>query len=291
MTVLADSTPPPEVNDFASGPSDEDSGALLAGSGIPVYEAVRLLGVVTGATRSALVGGMSIDQGQSARFRRLVDRRLSGEPLQYLEGTAPFGPLELVVDRRVLIPRPETEQLWERALELLPRRPCTVVDLGTGSGCLALGIKFRRPDIRVIATDISSDAIEVARHNACLLVLDVEFHHGDRLAALVPSLRGRVEMIVTNPPYVAESEWAGLPSEIRDHEPRVALVMGDGLEMYRYLAFAAAPWLAPTGMLMSEIGDRQGQAVRRLFGEAGWRATIARDLTGRDRFLMARKHR
>ena len=235
--------------------------------------------------------GLQVDGVLVDRFRRLVKRRLVGEPLQYLEGTAQFGPIELEVDRRVLVPRPETEQLWERAMGLLPDRPCTVVDMGTGSGCLALAIKYERPDARVVATDISADALEVARQNAEVLGLDVEFREGDRLSALDPSLRRNLGMIVTNPPYVAESEWAGLPPDVRNHEPRVALVMGDGLDMYRYLAGEAGSWLAPTGVLVSEIGERQGEQIRRLFGEAGWGVVISRDLAGRDRVLVARKGR
>ena len=268
-----------------------NSRALLAGSGLPDHEAERLLRVVTGATRAAVIDGLSVDQARLSDFRRLVRRRLAGEPLQYLEGTAAFGPLDLVVDGRVLIPRPETEQLYERAMELLPDRRCTVVDLGTGSGCLALAIKYRRPDIRVVATDISPDALDVARHNADLLGLDVEFCVGDRLGALDLSLRGKVGMIVTNPPYVAESEWAGLPPDVRDHEPRVALVMGDGLDMYRYLAGEAGSWLASTGVLVSEIGEGQGEEIMRVFGEAGWAPVVSPDLAGSDRFLVARRHR
>ena len=264
------------------------SRALLTGSPLPHHEAERILRVVTGEGRAAIVSGTLLNDDQARRFRYLASRRVAGEPLQYLEGTVQFGPIEVMVDRRVLIPRPETEQLWERAMEVLPQRPCTVVDLGTGSGCLALAIKYRRPEIRVVATDICPDALEVARHNAARLDLDVEFCQGDRLAVLDPSLRGTVGMIVTNPPYVAESEWPGLPPEVRDHEPRLALVMGDGLDMYRYMSSGAIPWLAPTGVLVSEIGEQQGNDIRRLFDEAGWRTVISRDLAGRDRFLVAR---
>ena len=264
---------------------------LIAGLGLPGHEAERLLRVVTGATRAAVAGGLLVDEVLTGRFHRLVERRMAGEPLQYLEGTAQFGPIELVVDRRVLIPRPETEQLWEMAMQLLADRPCTVVDLGTGSGCLALALKHRRADVRVVATDISADALDVARSNAGHLDLDVEFREGDRLAALDTSLRGTVAMIVTNPPYVSQSEWPVLPPDVRDHEPRVALVMGDGLDMYRYLASEAASWLTPDGVLVSEIGERQGEEIKRLFDDHGWKPAISRDLAERDRFLVARKDR
>ena len=133
------------------------------------------MSLVTGVSRSAVVAGFPVGAALALRFRRLVGRRKAGEPLQYLEGTVQFGPIVLEVDARALIPRPETEQLWERTMALLPDRPCTVVDIGTGSGCLALAVKHRRPDVHVIATDISSDALELARSNAERLRLDVDF--------------------------------------------------------------------------------------------------------------------
>lgn len=261
---------------------------LVSESGLAAHEAERLLQLVTGADRSAVVGGIPVDDARLLRFRELVSRRRAGEPLQYLEGTVQFGPIELEVDGRVLIPRPETEQLWDRAMALLPGRACTVVDVGTGSGCLALAIKHRRQDIRVVATDISRDALELARSNARRLALDVEFRHGDGLAALDPSMQGAVRMIVTNPPYIAEADWPDLPSDVRDHEPRSALVMGDGLDMYRHLAEGASSWLQATGVLVTEIGEFQGSEVRRLFRSRGWEASVEQDWTGRDRFLVAR---
>ena len=269
----------------------EGSHILIRECGLLEHEAERLLRLVTGAARSAVVGGMPVDEARVSRFRGLAARRKAGEPLQYLEGTVQFGPIELKVDRRVLIPRPETEQLWERAMGLLFDGPCVVVDMGTGSGCLALAIKHRRPDVRVVATDIGADALEVARHNAELLGLDVEYREGDRLSALDPCLRGNIGMIVTNPPYVSEREWQDLPADVRDHEPKVALALGDGVDMYRYLASEAAPWLTQSGVLAAEIGETQGQEVQGLFEGLGWQAEIGRDWTGRDRFLVARRDR
>ncbi len=268
-----------------------ESGELVSGSGLPRHEAERLLRGVAGAPRAALVGGLRMDDVQAGRFHRLVERRLAGEPLQYLEGTVQFGPIELDVDRRVLIPRPETEQLWERAMGLLPDGPCVVVDMGTGSGCLALAIKYGRPDVRVMATEISAEALAVARSNAARSGLELEFYLGDRLDALDRSVRGTVSMIVTNPPYVSEREWQDLPADVRDHEPKVALALGDGVDMYRYLASEAAPWLTQSGVLAAEIGETQGQEVQGLFEGLGWQAEIGRDWTGRDRFLVARRDR
>lgn len=265
-----------------------NSRVLINKSGLAAHESERLLRLVTGATRAEVVGGLLLDSRSADRFRRLVGRRLAGEPLQYLEGTAQFGPITVEVDGRVLVPRPETEQLWERAIQALPPEPSTVVDMATGSGCLALAIKHERPDLTVLATDISWEALEVARKNAARLDLDVEFRHGDGLAALDHSLAGSITMIVTNPPYISEEEWTGLPREVRNHEPKVALVLGDGLDMYRYLAAEAAGWLAPSGKLVAEIGELQGEQVLSLFRANGWEATVDRDLAGRDRFLSAR---
>lgn len=264
---------------------------LVSESGLAAHEAERLLRLVTGADRSAVVGGMPVDGAQVLRFRELIARRKAGEPLQYLEGTVQFGPIELEVDGRVLIPRPETEQLWDRAMSLLPGGACTVVDLGTGSGCLALAIKHQRQDVHVVATDISRKALDLARSNAGRLKLDVEFRHGDGLAALDPSMQGAVRVIVTNPPYVAEADWPDLPSDVRDHEPRSALVMGDGLDMYRRLASEAPSWLEATGVLLAEIGELQANEVTRLFGTNGWEARVEQDWAGRDRFLVARAYR
>ena len=261
---------------------------LTVAPGIPGHEAERLLRAVTGLPRAA-AGRAELDQAQRELFSELCERRRAGAPLQYLEGTAAFGPIEVRVDPRVFIPRPETEQLWERAVGMLPARPCTVVDLGAGSGCLALAVKHERPDVRVVASDISAAALEVARANAARLGLEVEFRLGDGLAALDPALRGGVDMILTNPPYIAESEWAHLPPEVRDHEPKTALVMGDGLDMYRRLAAEAGPWLSPGGVLAAEIGESQGREAAALFTAAGWGAAVDRDLAGRDRFLTARR--
>lgn len=265
-----------------------DSKLLTGGSGLPPHEAARLLGAVTGLPRAEILAGAGVEGSAVDLFERLTERRSAGAPLQYLEGTAQFGPLELLVDDRVLIPRPETEQLYEKALELIPDGPRTVVDMGTGSGCLAIGIAHRRPESRVIATDISRAALDLARLNSALLQVEVEFYLGDRLHPLPLSLRGAVDLIVTNPPYVSDEEWLELPTEVRDHEPRLALAAGDGLRMFRYLASEAPGWLAPRGVLAAEIGDRQAADVSRIFRARPWQARVLTDLAGRDRFLIAR---
>ncbi|MDE0352934.1 MAG: peptide chain release factor N(5)-glutamine methyltransferase [bacterium] len=265
-----------------------NSRLLIGSCSLPSHEVVRLLAAITGRSRAELLSGMVIDRSTVNMFYRLVEQRSAGMPLQYLEGTVQFGPLELLVDDRVLIPRPETEQLWEKTLDLVPDGACTVVDMGTGSGCLAIGIAHQRPAARVIATDISRDALDLARLNAALMQVEAEFCLGDRFDALHQSLRGDVDVIVTNPPYVSDSEWLELPPEVRDYEPRLALAAGDGLHIFRYLASEAPSWLAPGGALVAEIGDRQGAKIRWAFRGPPWEASVLPDLAGRDRFLIAR---
>jgi release factor glutamine methyltransferase len=246
--------------------------------------------VLPGPSRAALFAAPVQDAEERTRLEALVARRLAGEPLQYLEGRIPFGPIEVAVDRRALIPRPETEQLWELAVALLGRAgPGTpLVDVGTGSGALALALKHAFPTAPVYATDLSAEALGLARENAAANGLEVTFLEGDLLDPLPPGLRGRVEMIISNPPYVSVAEWASLPDEIRLHEPQRALVAGpEGTEVLARLAAESYWWLGVGGWLVCEIGETQGEAVLSLFG--AYEREVRPDLTGRPRFLVARK--
>lgn len=220
----------------------------------------------------------------------LVAARLAGDPLQYLEGTAAFGPLELVVDPRVLIPRPETEQLWELAASLVVS-PGLIVDVCTGSGALALGLKHSFPQARVVATELSADAAAVARLNSQRTGLVVEVWEGDLFAPLPADLGGTVDLVVSNPPYVAEGEWELLPADVR-REPPMALIAGpDGLEVIRRLVVDAPGWLRLGGWLAVEIGETQGEAVADLMGSEWESVEVRTDLTGRDRFVIGRRPR
>jgi release factor glutamine methyltransferase len=250
----------------------------------------RLARVVTGG-RAVRFDPSSLDPGQTERLGSLLERRLSGEPLQYIEGTVDFGPIEVVTDRRALIPRPETEQLWEQAAMALGEAgPGTViVDLCTGSGALALALKSRFPAAQVHATDISQETLSLAAENSARLGLDIALHHGDLFEALPADLRERIDLLVTNPPYVAESEWSDLPVEIRDNEPRAALVAGQsGFEVIDRIALDVPWWLGVGGWLFCEIGETQGKAAVGAFG-AWLDVDLRRDLAGRDRILVARK--
>lgn len=217
-----------------------------------------------------------------ADLESLVARRLAGEPLQYLEGSAPFGPWDLHVDSRVLIPRPETELLWEIAGALV-ESPNIVVDLCTGSGALAIALAKSFPDARVLGTDLSVDALEVARTNGDLLDTEVEWYPGDLFSALPEEVVGSVDLLVSNPPYVAEHEYGALPEDVR-REPKLALVPGPtGLEVYERIAAELGRWLAPGGRFALEIGEAQGDALKLLF--ADFKPEVRKDLTRRNRFL------
>lgn len=219
----------------------------------------------------------------------LVLRRLAGEPLAYLSGCKSFYGMDLQVSADVLVPRPDTETLVDWALALLvpavaasaPQKPLRLLDLGTGSGAIALALKASRPDWRVWATDISLAALAIARANAQRLKLDVHFSHGPWLAA-VPLDAPRFDCIVANPPYIAEHDphLAAL-----GFEPMLALTSGsDGLDALRHIIAGAPAHLAPGGWLLLEHGFDQAAAVRLLLGEQGFSAVQSRhDLAGIDR--------
>ena len=263
--------------------------SLVADAELPTHEASRLLQAATGRDRASLARDDAVTSAHAQTFEELVARRARGEPLQYIEGTSQFGPIEVVIDPRVLIPRPETEELWEFVVSRLAADPpAVVVDLGTGSGNLALAIKHSFRHAEVHAVELSVGAFEVARMNVAKTGLDVHVHNGDLFAPLPAALRGQVDLIVSNPPYVSSDERGSLPAEIRDHEPAMALFAGsDGLDVLRRVIDSSETWLAPGGLLACEIGSDQGAAATKLVSWAD--PEIVTDLSGRDRFLFATK--
>lgn len=200
-------------------------------------------------------------------FRELIKRRVDGWPVAYLVGFREFYMLPFEVTPAVLIPRPETETLVVEAIRLL-KPGATVLDLGTGSGCISISIAHQKKDTRVTTVDISPDALDVARRNADRhgVANRITFLQGD-LFAPVPR-DATFDVVVSNPPYVTPAELATLAPDVRDHEPRLALDGGpDGLAFYRRIAAGVGPFLKPGGSLLVEIGATQEEAVRGLFGE------------------------
>lgn len=224
-----------------------------------------------------------------------MERRLAGEPLQYVLGVWGFRRLDLVVDRRVLIPRPETEVVVEVALEELARQEAgepLAVDLGTGSGAIALSLALEVPRARVWGTDRSPEALAVARANLAgmgsRVAPRVRLVEGDWYDALPGELRGRVDLIVSNPPYVAAVD--PLPAEVAEWEPAGALVAGPtGLEDVTRIVAAARSWLRRPGAVVVEIAPHQAEAAAGLAADAGFDEVQVRpDLAGRLRVLVAR---
>ena len=252
-----------------------------AGVDTPRLDAEVLLAHALGVDRlTLLVDGEAPVQGPAVRvFQDAVRRRSVGrEPVAYITGVKGFRHLDLHVDPRVLIPRPETETLVEAALDLAPG--ARVVDVGTGSGAVALALKDERPDLAVTATDVSEVALAVARANAARLGLDVTFVHADLLDGV-----GELDAVVSNPPYVEDG--APLPPEIVRHEPAAALYAGlDGLAVVRRLVAQAAERGAD--FLAVEVGAGQALAVEELARAAGFERTARRaDLAGIERVVAA----
>jgi release factor glutamine methyltransferase len=272
-----------ETTERLDGAADEARWVCQAASGLEGLDWVQRLD--SAATERAV-----------ARLDAMVARRLQGEPLQYVLGSWGFRRLDLMVDPRVLIPRPETEQVVEVALEVLAERPrpLVVADLGTGSGAIALALASELPvtGVEVWATDVSPAALEVARANLAGLGragANVRIAEGDWFEALPAALRGRLDLVVSNPPYVATGEE--LAPEVSEWEPAGALLAGaDGLDALRRIVNESAPWLAPGGGLVVEIGATQGAAVAGLASQAGLDAVAVRqDLAGRDRVVVAHR--
>jgi release factor glutamine methyltransferase len=225
-----------------------------------------------------------------AFFLRLVTRRKEGVPLSYLTGTKEFWSIPLRVSPSVLIPRPETEILVEKVLELSSRERENILDLGTGSGNIAIALAKELPRARIFAADISARALNIARRNAALQkIRHVDFVRSNLFSAFRRT-GARFDFIVSNPPYVSRRDWDGLPAEIRDFEPRLALLAGEsGLEFVRRLVRRAGSFLKPGGYLVFEIGDGQRDAVIALFGRRWTEIETAWDLAGKPRVITARR--
>ncbi|MGZ5354046.1 MAG: peptide chain release factor N(5)-glutamine methyltransferase [Actinomycetota bacterium] len=254
----------------------------------PAANAERLLMHVLGTDRAGLLTRTDgLDTREARTFGRALCQRCAGTPLQHLVGEQAFRRLELEVRPGVFVPRPETELLVEHALEALEGvEGPTIVDVGTGTGAIALAMKDERPGAAVYATDVSPEAVELARANAGRLGLDVRVLLGHLLEPLPPELRGWVDLVVSNPPYVTPAEYEDLPPEVRADPPQ-ALV--GGIEVYEGLAAEASRWLRDGGVLAVEIGAEQGDAVAGVLSAAYADVRVEPDLAGRDRIVLARR--
>jgi release factor glutamine methyltransferase len=263
----------------------------------PTREAREIIAALYDAPRFWPVANAEVivDEETLMRARRALARRLMGAPLAYAVGRASFRNLTLDVDERVLIPRPETEQLVDLVLEeTAGERGGVAVDVGTGSGAIAISLASEGAFSRVFGTDISRDALAVARRNAelCapLMRAPLDLLHGSLLG---PVLDVRARVVVSNPPYIALSEAGSLPAGVRDWEPAVALYSGaDGMHATARLVREAADVLAPGGLLAIEVDMRRASLAAELVSrERRFHAVrVELDLTGRERFVLAHRH-
>ena len=238
-----------------------------------------------------------LSDAEVSSVRELVRRRGQREPLQHIVGSTSFCGLEIVVNRSVLVPRPETELLAELGWEFLQQVVSgtgapTAVDFGTGSGCIAIAVAAKCPAAKVVALDASAEALALARQNAEQNEVGgrIEFLQSDGFAALSP---GSVfDLIISNPPYIPSAEIETLQPEVRDFDPRVALEGGtDGLDFYRRLAAEAPTFIRQNGRIMLEFGDGQAADIRRIFEHQRWTTELVReDYTQRPRIFVARRN-
>jgi len=266
-----------------------------AGVEAPRRSAEWLLSAATGLSRVEVYAfhERPLTDEERATLRGSVKRRAAGEPLQYVTGEMPFRHLVVHVEPGVFIPRPETEVLVDVALDALAGIEAPVVlEACTGSGCIACAIATERPDARVVATEVAPRSAAVARGNVERLgVADrVTVYECDLFADVPAELRGAVDLVVANPPYIPSGELPGLPAEVLGHEPHLALDGGaDGLDVVRRIAEQALGWLAPGGVVAMEIDETCGEAASKGLGEWYQEVRVMQDLAGRDRVVVGQK--
>jgi len=249
----------------------------------PEFEAQLLAAHAWGMNRTELF--LAADSpADGAALAPLIERRLKSEPIAYILGTWEFFSLDIAIQAPLLVPRPETEHLVEAALAHIGSSPARVLDLCTGTGCVALAIAKNAKVAALCATDCHPVAVDIATANARSHGVPLQVFMGD-LFAPVPPGAGPFDIIVSNPPYVPESAWEGLAPDIREFEDPGALLSGsDGLDCIRRIVAEAPDWLAHGGLLALETGEEQGNALRELLAERGFaRITIEKDLAGHDR--------
>jgi release factor glutamine methyltransferase len=254
----------------------------------PVPTAERLLSHVLGTDRAGIYAREGLTAQEAKIFGRALCRRCAGEPIQHVTGDQGFRRIVLRVRPGVFVPRPETEILAGAVMdELASVADPLVVDVATGTGAVALAIKDELPDATMFAVDLSPEAVELARENAHALGLPVTVLEGDLLEPLPFDLRGRVDAIVCNPPYVAEDARDTLPADVLREPP---LAVFGGIEIYERLFAQAVGWLAPGGIVAVEIEETAAGVVAKAAAHEGLEGvTVRRDLAGRDRVVLARR--
>jgi release factor glutamine methyltransferase len=254
----------------------------------PRTSAEQLMMHVLGTDRAGLYSRTDgMDTREARMFGRAICQRCTGTPLQHLMGEQGFRRIVVQVRPGVFVPRPETEVLVGLALGAVAGiEDPVVVDVGTGTGAIALAVKDERPDATVYATDRSAEAIELAVSNAQRLGLDVHVLEGDLLSPLPDELRGWVDLVVSNPPYLTADEYADLPAEVKA-DPELALLGGP--DVYEHLAAEALRWLRDGGVLAVETGASQGRALADALSHAFMDVRVEPDLAGRDRVVLARR--
>jgi len=253
----------------------------------PLSTAEQLLASVLGTDRSGVyTRDDPLRSGEARAFGRALCRRCSGVPTQHITGETGFRHLTLIVRPGVFVPRPETETVVDAALDAVRDTTAPViVDVGTGTGAIALSLKQERPDARIVAVDRSPEALALAEENAIRTGLEIEIRASDLLASLHPSTTGPIDLVVSNPPYIEDHEYATLPVEARA-DPVESLVGGVGV--YERLFDQASTRLRNGGSVVAEIGDRQAVAVSEAARDAGATdVVVGRDLVGRDRVVIA----
>ena len=268
----------------------ESAGQLLATAGVPDSrrEAIRIWSDLdrSGAAATMLARGESVVGERATAYLAAVGRRAAGEPLAYVTGWTGFRHLTLATDARALIPRPETEGLVELALARV--RQGAAADIGTGTGAIALALVDEGDFESVAAVDCSAEALDLARSNGKRLDLEVEWLEGDLMAPLAGR---RLDLVVSNPPYLTDAEYSALDPSVRDFEPRLALPSGaDGLTVIRRLLDEGRAVTAPGGWMALEVDCRRAAATAALAEGFGWReVSVQDDLFGRARYVLARQ--
>ena len=258
-----------------------------------------VMGKLTGMSRSERIcyPEKLLSPAQDTQYLDYREQLMAHRPVQYVLGETEFYGLPLVVDESVLIPRPETEELVDLCLKWLVRdnqaaKPLTILDIGTGSGCIALALKKNAPEAAVFAADISAEALKTAEKNAALNHLDIRLLQWNILTEAMPTtLPPKIDLMISNPPYITVAEKPSIAAIVIDFEPHQALFVTnqDPLQFYKSIEQLAGEILSPAGALFLELHEQFAAETRQYFSDRGWQAILSKDFQGKDRMLMVTK--